>query len=100
MNTIILKRGYRRLSIKEHLKFQNGDTIFGENCFDAPEEIKRWDISEKEDALKELAKYKCTYRFCGGDWEIEEYALEFCEVDDDGEFLKGSDYYLAETKEE
>lgn len=28
--------------------------------------------------------------------EVEEYAIEYCECDEDGEFLSGSDYNLAE----
>lgn len=92
-NTIILKRGYRKLSSSEYKKFCKGDTIFGLSS--EPEELKRWSMDDKTEAQKELAKYRCTYS--GGNvWDIEEYALEYCECDEDGEFIQGSDYDLAE----
>lgn len=92
LNTIILKKGYVRLTDKEYSRFTKGDTIFGENS--APEEIKRWGIDEVEKAKEELAKYKCEYSH-GYFWDIEEYALEYCECDEDGEFIQGSDFELA-----
>lgn len=92
-NTIILLKGYQKLTEKEYRKFEKGNTIWGDNS--DPEEIKRWNIEEKEDAKKELSKYHCKYQG-GYDWDIEEYALEYCECDEDGEFVQGSDYDLAE----
>lgn len=47
------------------------------------------------EAKAELAKYRCEY-YDG--WAIE-YALEYFEADEDGEFVEGSDYELAESKE-
>lgn len=94
-NTIIMKKGYASLTNREYEGFEKGDTIWG-SCSE-PEELGRWNISEKTKAEKELAKYKCSYtQRSGGTNEIEEYALEYCECDDDGEFLSGSDYNLAE----
>lgn len=91
-NTIILKKGYARLTNKEYKGFSKGDTIWGIDR--NPEELKRWNIEDKEEAEKELAKYRCTYS--GGNlWDIEEYALEYCECDEEGEFVEGSDYDLA-----
>lgn len=93
INTIILKKGYARLTHSEYEKFEKGDTIFGLNS--EPEELKRWSIEDKEEAEKELAKYKCSYS--GGNvWDIEEYALEYCECDENGEFVQGSDFDLAD----
>lgn len=88
-NTIILKKGYAELTKKEYKSFEKGSTIWGADR--SPEEIKRWDIDEKEQAELELAKYRCTY----SDGIIEEYALEYCECNEDGDFLQGSDYELA-----
>ena len=93
-NTIILKKGYERLTESEFTHFENGDTIWGTDQF--PEEIKRWSIEQEEEAREELAKHKCSYVQYGGFWQIEEYALEYCERDEDGEFIEGSDYCLAE----
>lgn len=98
-NTIILKRGCARLTEKEYEKFNKGDTIFGDNS--NPGEIRHWSIDQKEEAKKELAKYKCTYDFGGAGnlWNIEEYALEYCECNNDGEFMEGLDFDLAKVND-
>lgn len=96
-NTIILKRGYATLTNSEYKKFNKGDTIYGIDS--EPEEIKRWNMEQKAQALVELNDYRCTYS--GGNvWNIEEYALEYCECDEDGEFVEGSDYDLAPISED
>lgn len=95
-NTIILLKGEKRLSSSEYKKFTKGDTIFGDNS--SPTELKRWDISQAEEAKTELAKYNCSYSEGIALYYIEEYALEYCECDEDGEFVQGSDYDLAEEK--
>lgn len=94
-NTIKLKRGCAKLTEKEFKTFSKGDTVFGENS--DPEEVKRWGIEHEAEARAELAKHKCTYN-SGYYWDIEEYALEYCECDEDGGFVEGSDYYLAEEE--
>ena len=91
-NTIILKKGEAKLSKKEYENFQKGDTIFGIDA-DA-EEVKRWSIEEEKQAKEELERYNCLYR-SGYDWDIEEYALEYCRCDEDGSFIEGSDCVLA-----
>lgn len=95
-NTIILKKGYSSLTNNEYKKFEKGDTIFGDDS--NPEELKRWNISQKKEAEEELKNYNCEYRYyaLSNSWDIEEYALEYCECDEDGEFIQGSDYDLAE----
>ena len=95
-NTIILLKGYALLTRTEYKKFNKGDTIFGNDS--NPEEIKRWSIEQEQEAKEELAKHTCTYRENAETWSIEEYALEYCECDEEGEFLQGSDYGLAEEK--
>lgn len=93
-NTIILKKGYELLGKKEYEKFEKGNTIYGDGS--DPEEIKRWPIEEKDEALDELKKYRCEYRKLREAIDITEYALEFCRCDEDGEFIDGSDYEFAE----
>ena len=95
-NTIILKKGTRNLTNKEHKNFQKGDAVYGLNV--EPEELKRWNIADKSEALKELSKHRCSYRRGCEDWQIEEFALEYCECNENGEFISGSDYDLAEEE--
>lgn len=98
-NTIILEKGEAVLTRQEYKKFSEGDTIVGENSF--PQEIKRWDISQKAEAEKALSELRCDYdRHNDGSrpYKITEYALDYCEYDDDGEFVSGSDYDFAEEK--
>lgn len=93
MNTIILRHSERRLTKEEFKKFKKGDLIYGDNS-DA-EELKRWSIADEAQAVDELKKYHCSYKTDGCLHNIEEYALEYCNCDEDGEFLTGSDYDLA-----
>lgn len=93
-NTIILKKGERTLTPEGYKHFQKGDTIFGENS--DPEEIKRWPVEQKAKALDELKKYHCEYWKGREDYFVTEYALEWCLCDEDGEFLEGSDFDLAD----
>ena len=63
-----------------------------------PVEIARFDT--EEEARTELKKCKSTARVmetCTGK-VCEAYALEFFEEDEDGEFLSGSDYNMAEVE--
>lgn len=92
-NTIILLKGEARLTKREYRAFSKGDTVMGENC--SPEELKRWSIEEKEQAEKELESYRCEYSEYSEMWRITEYALEYCECNEEGEFLQGSDFDLA-----
>lgn len=96
-NTIILKKGEEKLTRSEWKKFEKGDTIWGD-C-SSPEELARWDVSQDNEAKAELAKYRCSYKEDGQLFKITEYALEYCECDDDGEFYQGSDFDLAEEEE-
>ena len=93
-NTIIFKKGYARFTNVEYIDFNKGNTIWGANS--DPEEIKRWNIDEKEEAVKELNKFRCLYRRVNKHlMDVEEYALEICECGEDGEYISGSDYQLA-----
>lgn len=94
-NTIILLRGERKLTDREYQHFTKGETIYGE--YSNPKEICRWPIENKEAAKEELKKYNCEYNH-GNDWNITEYALQYCTCDEDGEFCIGCDYDFAEEK--
>ena len=95
-NTIRLLKGSERLDNRNYKNFSKGDSIFGD--FSHPKEIKRWSIKQEEEAKKELEKYHCEYEKSRELWYITEYALEYFEADEDGEFISGSDYNLAETE--
>lgn len=96
-NTIILWKGYGELSELEY-----GDLIFGIDS--RPQEIARFKIEDESKAKAELSKYRCTY------WKRdsyvrpvimgEEYGLEYSYYDEDGEFIEGSDFELAEIAED
>lgn len=98
-NTIILKHCEIRLTREEFKGFKKGDTICGEDDFPV-EELKRWSIEDQQEAIEELSKYRCKYTKDGSLYNIEEYALEYCECDEDGEFIQGSDFDFAEEESE
>lgn len=95
-NTIILLEGKANLTQREYKKFAKGDTIWGNDCY--PKELERWNIEQINDAKAKLANYKCDYYNAGESVYITEYALEYCECDEDGEFIQGADFDLAEEK--
>lgn len=99
-NTIILKKGKEILTSNEYKNFEKGDTIFGNDS--EPEELKRWSIEQEDEAKEALKKYNCKYEFASLQkaYYITEYALEYCECAEDGEFIQGSDFDLAEEKME
>lgn len=94
-NTIILLKGELTLTDKEHKGFQRGDGIWGVDR--SPEEIQRWSADEVEAARAALAEVRCSYTH-GNLWYITEYALQWCNTDEDGDFVEGSDYDLAEEE--
>ena len=95
-NSIRLLKGQAYLSNNEYKKFSKGDTIWGADA--NAEVLKCWEAKEEEAARKELEQYRCEYHCyeAGMTYDITEYALEFFNSDEDGEFLNGSDYDLAE----
>lgn len=92
-NTVILWKRYGELSQLEY-----GNLIFGDSEY--LEEVARFKIEDEELAKIELSKYRCEY------WEQdsyvksvimgEEYSLEYCTYNDEGEFIEGFGYDLAE----
>ena len=99
MNTIRLLHNEARLNRRFELKdFRKGDLIWGND--ENPEELGRWNASDEDAAKAELAKYRCSYDPYHDQLAyIEEYALEWFESDEDGEFLFGSDFELAQGEE-
>lgn len=96
MNTIYLLHGEAILTRDEFKRFNEGDTIWGNDS--NPERIKTFKEDGYTDeywAKKELLKYSCSYKEDGVLIHINEYALEYCNTDDVGEFINGSDYNLA-----
>lgn len=99
-NTIILKYSEVRLTKEEFKNFKKGNTICGGNNYPV-EELKRWsfphviDLDDIEESTKELNKCRCSYKEDGSLYNVEEYALEYCECDENGEFVQGSDYEFA-----
>lgn len=94
LNTIRLMHGECRANNEELKKFHKGDTICGND--ENPEELKRWKIEEQEEAKKELDALRCKYiRYNEYLTDVEEYALEYFEADESGEFVEGSDFDLA-----
>lgn len=97
-NTIILRHGYERL-FPVHGKNPmppEGYAIIADADHDPdPEELQRWPITQEAEAKAKLAALRCTIDTTNFYSTIEEYALEYCFCDEDGEFIGGSDYYFA-----
>lgn len=94
-NAVRLLKGTACLTNNEYKRFEKGDLIYGNNA--EAEEIARWSIDKIEEAKAELAKNHCIYAKRNEQlWSIEEYALEYYSVDEDGEYDYGADYDLAE----
>ena len=91
-NYIRLLRGFAYVDKRSTLK--HGDLIGGID--QDPTEINRWPIDRLEDAKLELSLLRCTYakHFDVEVWE--EYALEYIQVDDDGDIVAYGDYIYAE----
>ena len=90
-NTIRLLKGEANLTKQELSNFSAGDTIHGIDS--EAQELARWSIDDEDAAMEALSQYKCKYY----NGLIEEYALEYCSCDEDGDFIEGSDYEMAET---
>lgn len=81
---------------KEELKgFEKGNLITGNDV--NPEELKRWTGEGcREKAMEELKKFNSSYYMGEQLADTTEYAVETYEADEDGDFLEGSDYDIAE----
>lgn len=95
-NTIILVYGSGEIEEK-------GDCILGID--NDAREIMRWPIEREAEARAELAKYTCHYRtettFIGKTVMIgQEWALNFCECDEEGDLagVDGGEYVFAEEE--
>lgn len=97
MKVIRLVKGYARLTNSEYSKFEKGDTIWGDGS--SPEELNRWMAEDEAEALKALEAIKCSYSNYNSQLvEVMEYALEYFTADEDGEFVEGSDYQMADEE--
>lgn len=95
MKIIRLIKGCARLTNSEYKKFEKGATIWGDGS--NPEELNRWMAEDEAEALKALEAVRCSYEAYNSQLvEVIEYALEYFTADEDGEFLDGSDYQMAE----
>lgn len=92
-NTIILKSWQRTFTPTMYAQFEPFDLI---GSLVEPTEIGRWNIEEEQEALKELSNFKCTYWKAKELYYVEEFALEYCNCNEDGEIIEGSDYLIAE----
>lgn len=97
-NTIILYEGRRTLTGSERSQLAEGCAIYAVDT--EPKELKRWPIEKEEEAKAELAKYKCSYDRRHDYIDIVEYALNYCELDEDGYLIGGGDYYFAEEDQD
>lgn len=93
-STIRLIHGELTLTNAEFKEFEKGDAVWG--CDTDPDIVKTWDISQKDEAKAELAKHRCKYSRSDQLHFIDEWALDYCLCDEEGEFLSGSDFDLAE----
>lgn len=93
-NTIILLKGEAVLTSSEMKFFDKGDTIWGNNA--EPKEVNRWRAEDEEEAKKVLSEKCSEYSKGIHDTYITEYALMYCDCDNDGEYVDGADYDLAE----
>lgn len=93
-NTVILKKYEAGLTNREYKEMNYRLCVEGYEG----KELARWNIEDIDIAKKELAKYKNKRWTNGSVWDIEEYALEYCECDEDGEFIAGSDYDIAKDE--
>lgn len=95
-NTIILMHGTGEID-------DRGDTIFGVD--NSAKEVMRWSIGDEAAAKAELAKHVCKYSakktFNGSSVvSANEWALLYCECDEDGDLVDGGDYRMAEAEDE
>ena len=97
-NTIILWKTISRLTEREFKDFHRGDAAMEHDG--GTEELCRGSIGEKDAAYAELRKHKNEYYLGNQVKRIEEYGLEFCEYNEDGEYVNGSDYDFAEDDPE
>lgn len=94
-NTIRLLHNKVSMTAREYKEFEHGDTLFGVDR--NPEVLAKWVIDDIEDAKKELERHYCSAIKGVSIIDVEEYALEYCDTDENGEFECGSDYDLAES---
>lgn len=94
-DTIILIHGSSQCKARDwRKKIFPGEAVFGID--NNSQYIKKWPAEEEASAYKELSSKKCEYYRTGDTIWLDEWALMWCECDEDGEFISGADYELAE----
>lgn len=73
--TIVLLNGEIDLTESEYEKFEKGSTIVGIDSF--PQELKRWEDGELNDAREYLKYCRCKYIHYPHCVDVQEYALEY-----------------------
>lgn len=86
-NTIILKKAIEELSWKRKQTYKMGDLIYGKGE-KQPVELKRWTSENEEKAEWELEKYFCWIDRGSCSGKAMEYALIYCQTDENGEVIK------------
>ena len=87
-NTIFLKHGNALVKAAKFKDYSIGDAIFGVDA--TPDILWKWPIEKESEAKAELKKLRCTYEKSGDFFYVKEFALEYCETDEDGDFICGS----------
>ena len=94
-NTIILKRYACGFTPKEYEKVEGLSLalIDGEEC-QCPEieEIRRYPMSDEDKAIADFDDIEDIVTQESGALWVEQYVLEYCECDSDGEWVSGSGY--------
>lgn len=98
-NTIILKKGVEKLSQKEKQTYKKGDLIYGKRD-KPPVELKRWTLENEKKAEIELEKYFCWMDSSIFSGKVFEYALVYCQTDENGEVIKELEYKFARENKE
>lgn len=98
-NTIILKKAIEKLSKKMEQTYKIGDLIYGRGE-KQPVELKRWTSENEEKADQELEKYFCWIDRGPGGCKVMEYALIYCQTDENGEVIKELKVKLAKENKE
>lgn len=92
MKKYVLKKDSIEVKYKDRKEIAPGVVLSSDN--QEPETIKLFD--NKEDALKELQKYKSSiakHTYNGTIYVVEEYYVEENTYDEDGEWLEGGDVW-------
>lgn len=95
-NTIRLLHGTSHSTRRELANMTQYDTIWGDGS--DPEVVKTWPIDQIAAARAELVKHACTYGELHDHTQavsIDEWCIEICECDEDGDVIMSGDFEMA-----